>query len=101
MTDSIFLDTNLWVYLYSQNPAIKTQRVEEIIRSDRPRIQISTQTLGELFHVLVRKKLLSQTAYNLEFKALQNPSHHVQKSLWHHRNACSAPCGGKCRRGNR
>ena len=60
MTDKVLLDTNLWVYLYSKEPYEKYQRVEQILR-DRPQsIQISTQVLGELFHVLTRKKFTSE-----------------------------------------
>jgi predicted nucleic acid-binding protein len=61
MTDKILLDTNLWVYLYSKDPVEKYQRVEEILRTHPQSIQISTQVLGELFHVLTRKKFTSET----------------------------------------
>ncbi len=61
MTDKVLLDTNLWVYLYSKDPLEKYQRVEEILRTHPQSIQISTQVLGELFHVLTRKKFTSET----------------------------------------
>ncbi len=31
MTDNIFLDSNLWIYLYAKNPPEKSQQVVEII----------------------------------------------------------------------
>lgn len=61
MTDKVLLDTNLWVYLYSKDPLEKYQRVEEILRTHPQSIQISTQVLGELFHILTRKKFTSET----------------------------------------
>ncbi len=60
MTDKVLLDTNLWVYLYGKDPLEKSQRVEEILRTHPQSIQISTQVLGELFHVLTRKKFTSE-----------------------------------------
>ena len=60
MTDRIFLDTNLWVYLYAENPLDKHQKVEEIIKNKSNSIQVSTQVLGELFHVITRKNLTSK-----------------------------------------
>lgn len=61
MTDRVLLDTNLWFYLYSKDPLEKYQRVEEILRTHPQSIQIITQILGELFHVLTRKKFTSET----------------------------------------
>jgi predicted nucleic acid-binding protein len=61
MTDKVLLDTNLWVYFYSKDPLEKHQRVEAILRTHPQSIQISTQVLGELFHVLTRKKFISET----------------------------------------
>jgi predicted nucleic acid-binding protein len=61
MTDKVLLDTNLWVYFYSKDPLEKHQRVEAILRTHPQSIQISTQVLGELFHVLTRKKFTSET----------------------------------------
>ena len=58
MSDNIFIDTNLWVYLYSKEPQIKYVKVQEIIANNFDSIIISTQVLGELFHVLNRKRLV-------------------------------------------
>ncbi len=61
MIDKIFLDTNLWIYLYAKEPPEKYQKVEGVIKDNLPLIQVSTQVLGELFHVLTRKKFTSKT----------------------------------------
>jgi predicted nucleic acid-binding protein len=61
MTDKIFLDTNLWIYLYAKDPPEKSHKVEEIIKNNLRSLAISTQVLGELFHVLTRKKFTSKT----------------------------------------
>lgn len=60
MSNNIFLDTNLWIYLYAKNPPEKYQKVAEIIKNNSSLLLISTQVLGELFHVLNRKKLTSR-----------------------------------------
>lgn len=57
MTDKIFLDTNLWIYLYAKNPSEKFQPVAEILKNNSSSLLVSTQILGELFHVLTRKKI--------------------------------------------
>ncbi|MBD2501892.1 PIN domain-containing protein [Anabaena azotica] len=61
MTGKIFLDSNLWIYLYAQNAPEKSQKVAEIIKNNYSLLLVSTQVLGELFHVLTRKKLTSTT----------------------------------------
>lgn len=58
MNDNIFIDTNLWVYLYAKDPETKYLKVREIIDHNFDSIIISTQILGELFYVLSRKKLV-------------------------------------------
>jgi predicted nucleic acid-binding protein len=55
MIDKIFLDSNLWIYLYAKNPPEKSQQVVEIIKNNSSSLLVSTQVLGELFHVLTRK----------------------------------------------
>lgn len=60
MTDRVFLDTNLWIYFYAKDPADKSQTVTQLISNNAELIGLSTQTLGELFHVLTRKKFTSQ-----------------------------------------
>ena len=61
MIDKIFLDSNLWIYLYAKNPPEKSQKVAEIIKNYSSMLLVSTQVLGELFHVLTRKKFTSKT----------------------------------------
>ncbi|MBD2514460.1 PIN domain-containing protein [Nostoc sp. FACHB-973] len=61
MSNNIFLDTNLWIYLYAKNPPEKYQKVAEIIKNNSSLLLISTQVLGELFHVLTRKNFTSKT----------------------------------------
>jgi predicted nucleic acid-binding protein len=61
MIDKIFLDTNLWIYLYAKNPPEKYQKVEALIKNNVSSLLVSTQVLGELFHVLTRKNFTSKT----------------------------------------
>ncbi|BAT53261.1 hypothetical protein NOS3756_22200 [Nostoc sp. NIES-3756] len=61
MTGKIFLDSNLWIYLYAKNAPEKFQKVAEIIKNNYSLLLVSTQVLGELFHVLTRKKFTSTT----------------------------------------
>lgn len=56
MSDKILLDTNLWVYLYAQNEP-KALRVRQLVNEHFADIVVSTQILGELYHVLTRKAL--------------------------------------------
>lgn len=60
MTDKVFVDTNLWVYLYSGDDNLKGARVKEIIDLRFGDIIISTQVLGELYNILTKKKFKSK-----------------------------------------
>jgi predicted nucleic acid-binding protein len=55
MSDRVFLDTNLWIYLYSDK--IKGRKVKQLVAERFEYIVVSTQVLGELFHVLTKKGL--------------------------------------------
>ena len=55
MTAKSLLDTNLWVYLYAKDPPDKTAQVRRLVDSHFDTIVMSTQILGELYHVLTRK----------------------------------------------
>lgn len=56
MTDRIFIDTNLWVYLFSDD--IEKRRATcELIRDNFKTIHVSSQVLGELFNVLTKKNI--------------------------------------------
>ena len=59
MSGRVFLDTNLWVYLYAKEPEVKYLKVRKIIADEFDSIHLSTQTLGELFNVLTRKKMVT------------------------------------------
>ncbi|MEH2384575.1 MAG: PIN domain-containing protein [Nostoc sp.] len=61
MSNNIFLDTNLWIYLYTKNLPKKYQKIAEIIKNNSLLLLISTQVLGELFYVLSRKRFTSKT----------------------------------------
>ncbi|THB68373.1 MAG: PIN domain-containing protein [Gammaproteobacteria bacterium] len=58
MSDSkVFLDTNLLVYLYSNDP--KSQIIEKLVSEQFEKIVISTQVLSELYNVFIKKKIKS------------------------------------------
>jgi predicted nucleic acid-binding protein len=58
MTESKrFLDTNLWIYLYSNDP--KASVIEGLINAHFKDTWVSTQVLSELYSVLTRKNLKS------------------------------------------
>jgi predicted nucleic acid-binding protein len=56
MTDKIFLDTNLWVYLFSDETK-KREYISQLIGKNFNNICLSAQVLSELFNVLTRKKI--------------------------------------------
>jgi predicted nucleic acid-binding protein len=60
MSDKVLLDTNLWVYLYSKNPADKYEKVNTLLSSQIESLIMSTQILGELYNVLLKKKFRTQ-----------------------------------------
>jgi len=55
MKDKIFVDTNIWVYLYLENQN-KTMQAERIMKENANEIILSTQVLSELYNVLVVKR---------------------------------------------
>ena len=60
MKDKVFFDTNLWVYLYSKDLVDKYSRINSVFSEKIQSLVISSQVLGELYNVLVRKKLRTQ-----------------------------------------
>ncbi len=60
MTANFLIDTNLWVYLYATATPEKHGPIQEFVANHFSEIVISTQILGELYHVLTRKKLKSE-----------------------------------------
>ena len=61
MSGSVLLDTNLWVYLYSKKPTDKYEKVSQLFLPNIQSLIISTQILGELYNVLVKKKLQTRS----------------------------------------
>ena len=58
MKDKVFIDTNLWIYLHATDSIKeKNQRVVKLIDVYYDDIIISTQVLGEVFNVLIKKGL--------------------------------------------
>ena len=58
MNDKVFVDTNLWVYLYADDSnKEKTETIKSLVDNYFQNIIISTQVLGEFFHVLAKKGL--------------------------------------------
>ena len=58
MNDKIFIDTNLWVYLYADDSDNeKSHIIRSLVDKHFEDIVISTQVIGEFFHVLTRKGL--------------------------------------------
>lgn len=58
--DLILLDTNIWVYFYSKTEQIKYNLTHQLIDKHFDQIIITVQILGELYHVLTRKKIFSK-----------------------------------------
>ena len=58
MRDKIFLDTNLWIYFFSDE-VNKQETISNIITDNYENIVVSSQVLCEIFNVLTRKKLKS------------------------------------------
>lgn len=56
----ILMDTNLWIYLYAKTPKQKYLKIRQIVDENFKNIKVSTQVLGELYHVLTRKKFKTQ-----------------------------------------
>ncbi|VXD22770.1 putative nucleic-acid-binding protein [Planktothrix serta PCC 8927] len=57
MKNKVLLDTNLWVYLYSQNSPNKSVKVRELVNNNFTSIIVSTQILGEFYNVMTKKKV--------------------------------------------
>ena len=72
MSDNVFLDTNLWVYFFAKDPPDKVERVTNLINTQLPSLIISTQVLGELYNVLTRKRIFSNTEAQSVIAGLAN-----------------------------
>ena len=71
MRDKIFLDTNLWIYFFSDE-IIKQETISEIIINNYENIIVSSQVLCEIFTVLTKKKLKSLTDTEKIIKEISN-----------------------------
>lgn len=60
MTDRVMFDTNIWVYLYGKEPEEKYVKTHQIFLVKIDSLLISTQILGELYNVLVKKRFRTQ-----------------------------------------
>lgn len=54
------MDTNLWGYLFVKDPPEKEKKIVETINNQTSSLIISTQVLGELYNVLIRKSTFPQ-----------------------------------------
>jgi len=59
MTDRIFIDSNVWVYLFTHEDDHKCKVAEQFISENGSRIAlvISSQVINEVTNVLSRKKI--------------------------------------------
>lgn len=64
MKGKVFLDSNLWVYLNSNDA--KAIIVRELVSSYFATVIVSSQVLGEIYHVLVKKGIaVKETAQEI------------------------------------
>lgn len=56
MTDKVFVDTNVFVYLFDRDARVKRARAAALVEEEAEAIVISTQVLQE-FYVTVTRKL--------------------------------------------
>jgi predicted nucleic acid-binding protein len=88
MKDRIFIDTNIWVYLYSENLREKQEKVEILINNNFNNVYISNQVLGELYYTLTRKNITTkefskEIIENLinTFSVLENKTSQLLKAI--------------------
>src|SRR5690349_11596021 len=58
ISDSVFIDSNLWIYLYSSGS--KSLPIRQVIDRHFNHVVVSSQVVGEIFHVLTRKNIKDQ-----------------------------------------
>ena len=88
MTVNVFIDSNLWIYYHSMKPDEKFTKTRSIVLAHFNSLLLSTQILGELYHVLVRKKMASQADAKKvvvdlasEFAIIAVDTNHVFKAI--------------------
>ena len=55
MSDSVFADTNVFVYLFDRDAPAKKRRARQILEEEGDRLVLSTQVLQEFFVTVTRK----------------------------------------------
>lgn len=60
MSDNLFCGYQPLDLFFTKDPLEKSQRVQEVVDANPKSILLSTQVLGESYHVLTRKKLFTQ-----------------------------------------
>jgi len=55
MSDSVFADTNVFVYLFDRDAPAKQRRARQILEEEGDRLVLSTQVLQEFFVTVTRK----------------------------------------------
>jgi len=55
MTDKVFIDTNLWIYLYDKKEEHKQLKINQLIREKYYDIIISSQVLNEIYNIMSKK----------------------------------------------
>ena len=69
--DLVFIDTNIWVYAYSETELSKQHIVQSLLRPETTRL--STQVINELVWVLIRKyKVQVSLVQQLQMRLCQN-----------------------------
>jgi predicted nucleic acid-binding protein len=73
MKDKIFIDTNIWIYLFDSNNHHKQEASQKFIEAHFNNIVLSTQVLNELYNVLSKKlKLNHQKIKDIIIKIVAN-----------------------------
>lgn len=61
MTDNVFIDTNVWIYLYRNEDTEKKNIAENLIENNFENIIISTQILNEMYSTISKKTVNVQS----------------------------------------
>ena len=73
MKDKVFIDTNLWIYLYDTRDEVKQKKVKALIHDKFDDIMISTQVLNEIYNILSKKiKLVHPAIQEIIIETITN-----------------------------
>ena len=61
MTDKVFIDSNLWIYLYDEKDEQKQNIIKTLISDNFNDILISSQVLNEMYNILTKKLKLEHS----------------------------------------